>query len=182
MALPSSYVEIQNDNNSLKTVFGLNDDRFKIIGKPISYCSQIKINPFKMYVIKVDNGCQFVGDFMHAGADNIIKFNEGQKKKYLKEYRFIIASLSSIEELKTIIKKLINCDKKKEQYTVKIKELQLQFIENLKNMGDIRQSARFFCKTKPNHFHPNYTNLNIYTMPEDKCEYKNYIKKNELAK
>ena len=176
IALPSSYVEVQDDKKTLKTIFGSPNDIYEICGPPIIYNSGFFNEKYKMYIIKVKKGCKFVGDFMHAGCKNINKLTQKNRINFSKEFNLIADNLIKIDKIKESIE--INPVDKKSNDAIldTIKLLEINVIEHLKKMNDIRPCARFFCKTAPISRKHSDVDGNIYPMSSDFCEYKNYVK------
>lgn len=176
LAIPKSYVEVQADNKTLKTIFGSPDDIFEIIGLPIIYHSSYFVEDYTMYIIKVKKGCQFVGDFMHAGCNNIIKLPPQKRGNFCKQFNVVSNNLIQIDEYNETMERNSNNNVSNDELLDAKHLLEIDIVVHLKKMNDIRPCARFFCKTAPISREQTDVEYNIYPMSSDCCEYKNYVK------
>jgi hypothetical protein len=138
LSLPTSAVSVQNDDKKIVTIkFNNTNDKFSI--------KQPTGKKDKMVTILVKSGCQFAGDFEHAGADNASKTN---KKKFSKLFN----------ELHPII-----CDPNN-------KNMYKQVLDLLNTFPELSKITRFFCKTIPKNYDQFIPRTNIY-YPAKECEY-----------
>ena len=168
LAIPSSYAEIQNDNKNIKTIFGNETELFEIIKKDEKYKSDINKKEFTMHTINIKNGVQFIGDFHHAGTNNMYKLNEKERGLYKKIFK--------------ILQNLIDANGKYDEKLQRNLKYNIEIANHLKHeMVSLHKCGRFFCKTKPVEETSNNTSGNIYTMNADVCEYTNYKKPTLLS-
>lgn len=162
LAIPSSYVEFQNDN-TLKTVLGNEHESFNIIKKEEMFISKINHEEFKMNTILIEKGVQFIGDFHHAGTNNMFKFTENENKDFIEKHTELYHRINQHNE-------------------VKIDDDFTEFISyKIASMPYLHKNCRFFLKTKPIGEDESLTNLNVYTMNTDVCEYTNYVPKGNMS-
>jgi hypothetical protein len=153
LAIPDCYLEQNNTFTFPKMVKAKrSSDEFKSLDSTKFICHNNNGITFDMVTIEVPSeGCQFVGDFMHAGANNVTGcLTENEENAF----NLLILEAASI----------IDQNKKKKQY--------FQLFKLLQSANYLTKITRFFCRTiSKEHRDLLVPYQNIMPLHDNVCQY-----------
>jgi hypothetical protein len=98
ISIPEVYLNVHDDEGMVSVKYGLSNEKFDIHSKQTYISHNHNGLEIPLVTIKVPNsGIQFVGDFIHCGADNISHFDRKEKSNII---NFIMKTSPQIEKFK----------------------------------------------------------------------------------
>jgi hypothetical protein len=147
LAVPLCYASSNGIYATIK--HGVKEETFRVHSKS-TYTSKQNNGEFEMITIHIPFGCQFAGDFVHAGANNMYMLKDMELHE-------------TLEKLTELNKIAIKKTKKPKDYS--------NFFEKANTIEKLSKFSRFFCKTVPKNNPIKLQDFNVFMFINDECDY-----------